>query len=105
MTCVSAEMLAPVAGEVIALVGRVLSTFTVIPAAGVSMLPALSVARERILYEPSAGRAQTKLQLPPASVAAVHVAPLSVETSTPATPEPASASLPKMVTLAPVRAW
>src|SRR5512135_2270451 len=68
-------------------VGGVPSTSTVTPVAGVSTLDAASVARDLMLYNPSGGRGQEyNHELVPD--AWCHVAPPSVDTSTPETPEP-----------------
>ena len=42
-------------GKVIVDVGGAVSTLMVLPVPGVSTLPAMSVVRERAVYEPSAG--------------------------------------------------
>src|SRR5271169_3859385 len=76
-------------------------TVTVTPADGVSILPLSSVARLRRVAVLLPEAVQVKVQLP-SPVAGCQVAPLSVDTSTPATTPPTSVAVPWIVTLVPV---
>src|SRR4051812_15350844 len=77
-------------------------TETVAPAPADSMLPLSSIARVRIVADPTVPGFQPKLQLDP-PCARCHVAPLSTDTSTPATlPPPLSVAVPLMVTWSPL---
>src|SRR5262245_30759150 len=68
----------------------------------VCTLPESSTARLRMTTEPGAPGDHTKLQLA-VPCAACHVAPLSTDTSTPATvPPPPSLATPAMVTRSPL---
>src|SRR5208337_1035516 len=76
-------------------------TVTVTPAEGVSMLPLSSVARLRRVAVLLPEAVQVKVQLA-SPVAGCQVAPLSVDTSMPATTPPTSVAVPWIVTLVPV---
>src|SRR5206468_985788 len=81
---------------------RPATTDTVTPLLGASRLPLSSIARLRIVAEPSAPGDQSKLQVA-VPCAACHVAPPSTDTSTPATtPPPLSVAVPVIVTRLPL---
>src|SRR4051794_5723485 len=75
-------------------------TATGVPADGVSRLPLSSTARVRIVVDgfPCGIHEYVQLVVPDAGC---HVAPPSVETSTPATTPPVSLAVPEMITGVP----
>lgn len=80
--------------------GAVLSTVIIMPAPGVLMLPALSVARERTVTAPLGSNAVSRPYVHDAvPTATTHDAPPLTETSTLLTPDTESEAVPLTVTI------